>query len=118
MNLSKTKVVHYQPGSKTPLTDFTFKYGDKTVEICQSYKYLGLVLNEFLGYNITCKIIAQSANRTLGVLIAKSKAYGGMPYDCYTKLFNAIVQPILDYGAGIWGNRSYSCINAVQHRAE
>ncbi len=40
----------------------------------QSYKYLGLVLNEFLDYGVTCKTIAQAASRALGLLVAKCKA--------------------------------------------
>ena len=89
VNLSKTKIVHYRQGPKTPQTDFSFTYGDNTVEVCPSYKYLGLVLNEFLDYGVTCKTIAQSASRALGLLIAKCKAYGGMPYECYTKLYHS-----------------------------
>ncbi len=40
-----------------------------------------------------------------------------MPYDVYTQLYNALVQPVTDYGTGIWGTKNFSCINSVQHRA-
>ncbi len=53
------------------------------------------------------------AGRTLGLLIAKSKTYGGLLYDCFTKLYDSLVQPITDYGSAIWGNKDNSCINAV-----
>ena len=33
--------------------------------------YLGLTLTEHLDYNVTAKIVAQSASRALGFLIAK-----------------------------------------------
>jgi hypothetical protein len=33
------------------------------------------------------------------------------------KLFDALVQPILDYGAAVWGVKEYSFINAIHHRA-
>ena len=36
-------------------------------------------------WNIMAMVVAQSANRALGLLIANSKALGGMPYDIYTK---------------------------------
>ena len=48
------------------------------------------------------KMIAQSASRALGLLIAKDKALGGMPYQCFSKCYDAIVQSTLNYGAPIW----------------
>ncbi len=68
-------------------------------------KYLGLILTEFLDYHITASIVAKSAGRrALGLLIAKYKAFGGLPYNCYTKLYNSLVQPIIDYGSSVWGH--------------
>ena len=45
------------------------------------YKFIGLVLNEFLDFSITAKLVAQRASRALGLLIAKCKCAGGMPYN-------------------------------------
>ncbi len=39
-----------------------------------------------------------------------------MPYECFTKLYDSLVQPILDYGASIWWTKEFSCVNAVQNR--
>lgn len=63
------------------------------------------------------KAVAQSAGRALGLIIAKSKAYGGLPYECFTKLYNALVIPILSYGAAIWGTREFVHVNEIQNRA-
>ncbi len=79
-----------------PRSNYTFTYGDLPNAISERYKYFGLILNEFLDYNITASIVATSAGRALGLLIAKYKAFGGLPYDCYTEL---LVQPIIDYGS-------------------
>ena len=40
-----------------------------------------------------------------------------MPVHCFTKLYNALVGSIIDYGAAIWGTREFSCISSVQHHA-
>ena len=40
-----------------------------------------------------------------------------MPYDVYTKLYDAKVWPVISYGASVWGAKSLSCINVVQNRA-
>ena len=61
--------------------------------------------------------VAQSATRTLGLLITKYRAVGWMPFDVYTKLYDTIVWPIISYGAAIWGTKEYSIINVAHHRA-
>lgn len=117
VNMNKTKTNNYKQGPKTVQTyfNFTYMYESETVDVCQSYRYLGLVLNESMDYTVTCKCIAQC--RALGLFISTSKTYGGMPYECFIKLYLSLIPPILDYGAGIWGT-GFSCINAMQHRAE
>ena len=53
----------------------------------------------------------------MGLLIAKFKNSGGLPYEVYTKLYNACVTSVISYGAAVWGTKQFSCINAVHHRA-
>ena len=56
-------------------------------------------------------MIAQSASRALGLLIAKDKSLGIMPYQCFSKCYDAIVQFTLNYGALIYGTSVFSCIS-------
>ena len=35
----------------------------------------------------------------------------------FTKLYGAVVKPVLEYGSEIWGHRNYTSINSVFHRA-
>lgn len=35
----------------------------------------------------------------------------------FSKLYKATVEPILFYGSGIWGTKSYNCVNVVQNKA-
>jgi hypothetical protein len=118
VNLEKSKIMHFRKGPKTTKSCFKFKLGKDVMDFVSEYKYLGLIITEFNDYNVTAKHIAKSAGRALGLLISKAKAIGSMPYNCYRKLFDNIVQPVIDYGSAIWGTKSYSCINNIQHRAE
>ena len=36
-----------------------------------------------------------------------------MSYDVFTKLYDSLVWPVIAYGAAIWGDWSFSCIDAV-----
>ncbi len=102
--------MHFRSCSTTK-TVHTFTFGDEIINVSDKYTYLGLVLTEHLDYDKTASIVVKSAGRALRLLIAKFKAYGGLPYDCYTKLYDSLVQPIIDYGSAIWGTKDYSCIH-------
>ena len=82
----------------------------------ESYKYLGLILTEFLDFSKTAKAVAKSANRALGLIIAKAKYFGGLPYNVFYKLYERIVCPVIMYRAPIWGTECFCCILAVHNR--
>ncbi len=44
-------------------------------------------------------MVVRATGCALGLVIAKVKSYGGVSYDCNTKLYNALVQSIIDHGA-------------------
>ena len=90
INSSKSNIVHFRNPSKTKST-FVFKVNDETIEYASHYKNLGSVLSEHLDFALTAKVVSQSANRGLGLLIAKTKAFGGLQYDAFTKLYESMV---------------------------
>ena len=116
INVTKSNVVHFRT-EKTTRSNCVFKCGEHIIEYSDKYKYLGLVLNEHLNLNVTAKMVAQSASRALGLVIAKCKVAGGVPYKVFTKLYDSIVWPVIAYGAAIWGHKEFSCISAVHNRA-
>jgi hypothetical protein len=116
LNCNKSKIVHFRPKSVCK-TIIQFTCGNDILMTVDRYLYLGLVLHEHLDYNIMAKVVAQSASRALGLLIAKCKSVGGLPFNVFTHLYDSCVWSIISYGAAIWGYHSYSCINAVQYRA-
>ncbi len=117
VNIDKTKVVHFRRGPSIWCTESVFTLGDDVVQVVDRYHYLGLVLTQFMDLNITLRYVAQASQRALGVLVAKSKSQGGLPFRAFTKLYDSLAQPILDYGAASWGHKSFSCIQAVKNRA-
>ena len=61
--------------------------------------------------------MAKAASRALGILIAKSKALGGMPFKCFKKLYETMVLPVIHYGSAIWGHSEFTCISGVHNKA-
>ena len=116
VNPQKSNVVHFRPRS-CPRTSFVFKYGDQILQTVTKYKYLGIVFDEFLDYNVTATVLADSAGRALGSIYNRFKQNKGFGFDTYTKLFNSGVTPILDYCSGAWGYNALDKIDTVQNRA-
>ena len=114
MNPIKSQSIHFRPKSKT---NFTFTCGPSELKIVERYVYLGLTLTEFLTFTVMAKTVSQAAGRALGLLIVKYKTLSGMHFDVYNKLYDALVLPVIAYGAAVWGDRSYSRIEAIQNWA-
>ena len=83
-HMGLTNLLHFRVSSK-PRIEYQFKCEDLYLELVTQYKYLDVLLTEHLDYTAMSKMVAQSASRALGLLISKDKAFGGMPYTCYTK---------------------------------
>ena len=116
VNESKSKVIHFRTQS-TQCTEVKFICGNAELENAKQYVYLGLVLTVFLDYSVMAKHVANSAGRALGLDISKFKSARSLPFSTFTKLFDSTVWRIIDYGASVWGCRTFSCISAVQNQA-
>ena len=116
VNEKKTKVMHFRSKTKTR-SNFVFKCGENTIEYESSYKYLGFWFNEFLDMSRSIREITKSASCALGAVYTKYVHAGGMSYDVYTKLISSLVEPVLFYGAGIWGTRYHKEIDVVLNKA-
>ena len=118
VNPEKSQVVHYRNVPKA-MTDFVFKLhtDGPILEKVTSYKYLGVYLDEFLTFTKTTDILATAGGRALGAMINRYKSLNDLGYDTYTKLYDSLVSPILDYGSAVWGFKSYESLDKIQNRA-
>ena len=116
VNCEKSEIVHFRKVSDNR-SQICFMYNSKTLNTVDHYKYLGIVLNEFLDLKFTADIVAKSANRALGLLISKCKLSGGLPVKCFKKLYFSMVLPVIHYGSSIWGQKRFSSIDAVHNKA-
>ena len=100
VNRDKTKVVHFRPNSMGRC-QANFTCGDQTLDVTDTYKYLGLWFHEHLDMKFAINDLAKSASRALSALYTKFLHVGGMTYDVFCKLYQSLVEPVLFYGAGI-----------------
>ena len=116
VNVNKSKIVHYRVKNQRE-TEYVFKLAGDAVEKVSSYKYLGLMLDYSLDFNVTAKLLGDSGGRALGSMINKFNSNKGLGYKTFTKMYDMMVCPILDYCACIWGFRDFDCVNKIQNRA-
>ena len=57
VNTTKSNVVHFRPVAISK-TNCVFRCGNNIIDIIDKYVYLGIVLTEYLDFNITAKIVA------------------------------------------------------------
>ena len=83
------------------------------------YKYLGVWLDEHLDlvYQNCVNALGESARKALGLLKAKSKQFGNFPFEAFSSLYDSLVIPRMDYGAGVWGYRTFPKLQTIQNKA-
>ena len=116
INENKTKILHFRPKAKNG-TENSFKCGNKKIDVTSNYKYLGFWMNEFLDLKFSIREIAKSASRALGAIYSKFFSTGGMNIRVYTKLVETIVEPVLFFCSGIWGQTKFTEIETVFNKA-
>ncbi len=72
VNADKNNVVHFR-GKRKACTKFNFKFDHNELKIVDRYKYLGIILQENLDYNVTRSVLARAVGRALGAVISKFK---------------------------------------------
>ena len=71
------------------------------LEIVKQYIYLGIPLTEHFDYMKMANHVSKSTSRALGLVIAKNKSFGGLPFGSFQKLFDSMVWSVISYGAAI-----------------
>ena len=85
VNHLKSKIVHFRK-VRVSITDFSFTFQNKTVDIVQKYKYLGLILEEHLDFKASINEPCSKGGRALGACISKFKTLKDVGYITYKKI--------------------------------
>ena len=86
------------------------------LSVSKKYKYLGLYFNEHMDDTEIVLDVAKTTTRALGFMISKYKNSGGLLYESFIKLYESCLQPVMLYGAGLWGSKEHKKLNTIQNR--
>ncbi len=91
--------------------------GTEKLEYVTEYKYLGILLNEYMNYDTSVDTLANAAGRSLGAVFNKFKVIKNMNIKTFNKMVDSYVTPVLHYSAGIWGFKEYKKCDQVLYKA-
>ena len=113
VNLSKTKIVIFSRDKIK--NNCQFLLYNKTIEIVDEYKYLGVFMGGSGSFASSKKHIAEQANKASFALMKKIRNLD-LPIDIQIDLFNKTVKPILLYGCEIWGIGNNETLERIQRK--
>ena len=108
--------MHFR-GTKRPLTEETFYYGNQKLDIVHSYKYLGTIFDEHTTFEECAKTLSKAAARKLGHMFVMNRKLEGIGYKTYTRLYESRIDPVAFYASSVWGVKNFHFQDKVQNKA-
>ena len=100
-----------------PQSKFKFKFGARDVNICKTYKYLGLSIDQHLDFQKMSNSFCDPASRALSAVMCKMIKNKGFPFNIFEMLYNSCVTSITDYSHEVIGFHQYSGSASVHSKA-
>ena len=97
--------------------DYTFNYGENVILKTQMYRYLGFNINSNNDIGKMVEGLINSSSRALSSITSKFYKLDGLDYSSFKTLYDAVVQPVMNYSAAILGMNKYSKCDTIQNRA-
>ena len=109
MNVSKSKFMMISSKKKTP--NLSIFINDEPLEQCESYKYLGVFIDQSLSWKPHISHICKKISKACGAL---SKTRHIIGIETLKSIYHALVNSYLRYGILSWGNASHSVIQPLK----
>ena len=116
INMKKSNVIHFRSKRKLR-SEYVFRIGSHKLLYVNSYKYLGVYLDQHLTFVENITNLAGSGSRALGKIISLYKNNRSMGLNTYRKLYESCVCPVLDYSCAVWQHADCNKIDQVHNRA-
>ena len=113
VNLKKTEIIVFR--NCGPLIQYEqWYYEGALLKTTAMYKYLGILFTPKLSWSMAKSKLAAQANKSIFAIKRFQVPFGRFLHNDMFKLFDAMVVPILTFGAEIWGNSYASEIESIQ----
>ena len=99
VNLEKTKVVIFT--RIDPKIPIFFKLGESVISVTESYKYLGVILHKHGDLKLAQEHLSRQGTKAIHSL-RRSVGENKINIPVMTKLFDALITPILTFSAEVW----------------
>ena len=110
VNVNKTKIIIFS--KRKSRSNFEFKLQHETIEVVDSFSYLGILFKYNGCFSESRKKLVNQAHKSL-FSIYKDIRNQNIPIDLQLKNGDAMVEPILLYGSEIWGYENIKIIEQV-----
>ena len=102
VNLNKSNIIVFRKGGYLSIRE-KWTYNGLVMPVVNVYKYLGIYFSTKLSFSFACSDLASRGKRALLTIMQKLSSLENQSFDLFVKLFDCQIQPIILYGAEIWG---------------
>ena len=102
VNMNKSNIIVFRNGGYLGAREHWFFEG-KIMPVVNIYKYLGIYFSTRLSFVAACRDLASRGKKALLCIMRKLRLLENDSLDLLLKLFDSQVQPIVLYGAELWG---------------
>ena len=102
VNFDKSKIVIFRNGGYISSKE-KWSYDGQKLEIVNCYKYLGVIFSSGLTFSYALEDMALRARKAIFCILKLLWTIGDQSPSLFFKLFDCQVQPMLTYGAEVWG---------------
>ena len=111
LNIDKTNYVIFHSPARKLTERFVLKFGRKEIFWTDHVKFLGVLLDETLGWKPHLLELSRNLARSVGIFY-KLRHY--IPLDTPKSVYYALFRPFLTYGITVWGTASETYLKLVQ----
>ena len=113
INLKKTEIIVFRNGG--PLRHYEkWSLNGQRVNTTSMYKYMGLLFTPKLSWSAAKAKLAAQARKAVFSIKNYQRSFGTFNHNEIFKLFDAMIVPILTFGAEVWGFSESKEIEKVQ----
>ena len=114
--MKKSNVSHFRPKRKLR-SEYVFHIGSHNLLYVDSYKYLGVYLDQHLTFVENITNLSASGSRALGKIISLYKNNRSMGLNTYRKFYESCVCLVLDCSCAVWQHADCNKIDQVHNKA-